>query len=257
MQKSGRWWLAGLAVLLVGCGLTDYEQQMAKTRARLAWLAQEDALLAGPVEWPTGLPRLFFRPPVGVATAPSGGTVPAGEWLHHFPAAERGAALPPVELFLGVLPRSERKLESRITDYVRAHADWIPSTQDVDGPREETFVRPCDIPELRVPVRIRRFGLTTEELPQWPAPERVSLPRRVVYQYEVNIHDTGEWFVVVIFKRFDRPATEDAWARHGLEPDPRFPTVDVKKLAEQRRYSLAMLRVGPAAEARFRLMGRN
>ena len=63
-------WVSALAVLPSGCGLSDYQKQMAKEQQRIERLEEEDAKLGDPVQLPDKKDRpaaYFFRPPKPVA----------------------------------------------------------------------------------------------------------------------------------------------------------------------------------------------
>jgi hypothetical protein len=60
--------MGALAALFAGCGLSHYEEQMARAQARLKQIDERDTYLGAPLQLPdkAGRPAVFFRPPRGI-----------------------------------------------------------------------------------------------------------------------------------------------------------------------------------------------
>jgi hypothetical protein len=246
--------------LAAGCGLAEYQAQLARTQKRLQSVDEENELLAGPLEFPERGPEIFFRPPQPVQTKASPKNVPASDGLFHFPAADSKAAMPTVEVIAGALPRSDRfRDEDRVfaylkNDFLKAHAGGAVWPRDGGQPVKAVYELKSD---PRQQVEYRRLNLAADEKPLWPTPNRAVLPHQVVYHYDVYVHPTSTSWVVIILKQLNQEQTTDSWKGQGFDPETlkQIPTADAKKRQEQQRLSLATLRTGPAAEA-F-LHGRN
>jgi hypothetical protein len=105
-------WLAGLGLLICGCGLADYEKQMANSQARVERIEEERKFLDEPIFVPRKfekeasypLVNLFFRPPKGInPAAPANEKEPHGGILYWYPPRKPGSAggVTRVELAIG------------------------------------------------------------------------------------------------------------------------------------------------------------
>ncbi len=262
MQK--RCLLLTVAVLLPGCGLTDYEEQLKATQERLKLVDEENQLLADPLELPDRGTPVFFRPPKGITSKPS----KTGDWLVHFPWSDSSALVPPLEVLVGVLSKkTEGDIDAKVKEALRAHADANPEPRSPPH-RTEFFIRqgesrhlPRDQPsEAGDRIKYERAGWTTREKPLWPAPDRAKAPEVCVYDYDVYTRSVGDWLVIVIFKRLNRAETAKLWKEKGVDQAliDRLPSWEPKKAGDQNqlRASLATLRVGAAAKARLEPYGK-
>ncbi len=90
-------WLAGLALVLSGCGLADYEKRMEKAQADLQRYEEENRLLDKPVYVPSQkdkgpLANVFFRPPRGISSTAANENDPRGGLLYSYlPRYDRAA----------------------------------------------------------------------------------------------------------------------------------------------------------------------
>jgi hypothetical protein len=157
-----------LALLLVpaclGCGLSDYEQHMLESQARLARLEEQARLLGEPLELPrrpkvnpedVEQPDLFFRPPRGLDKSPANADKPLGGkppkqsgFLYHYarptannppPGGKPAGANPGLtDLYVAlVTDRPETGFKIFIDDVMRIFPHI--STSVVERPREYTF----------------------------------------------------------------------------------------------------------------------
>jgi hypothetical protein len=157
--------LAAAALLLGGCGLSDYEAKLASEQKRVDRLDEENMLLGEPLDLPPqksreattplGTPTLdvFFRPPRGINTKYD--PTPLGELLYRYTrAAPRGGARryspgyvdpadnPFLEVDLAVTPEGNWK---EFTDKVQqpfqgmAAAEPIPPLKEPAGKKRLDF----------------------------------------------------------------------------------------------------------------------
>jgi hypothetical protein len=273
MQRWRLGFFLPIVVLLSGCGVGAYQEQMDKTRQRMAYLDEEHELLEDPAFFPAKAPPIFFRPPRGIALHASEKSFPPSDWMFHFPWADVQALVPPVEVFVGEAKkakdeRADAWLNGRVLEYLRLHADEKPGPRAGDSPSELVLTRFSDSPTDRKPIRYRRYGFhTDQESPQWPSPSRPRLPERCQYNYDVYLTETPETWAVVVFKELNTTATAESWLKRGVSADQvkKLPAWNPKPLTlnaefgqplAAREASLATLVVGERAERRLKLMGR-
>lgn len=256
MQKACL--ILALILLPLGCGLTDYDEQLKATQERLKLVDEENELLADPLELPDRGTPVFFRPPKGIAPKPS----KAGDWLVHYPWSESAALVPPLEILVGVLSKkTEGDIDAKVKEALRVHADANPEPRSPTH-RNEFFIRQGEsrhLPEAGDRIKYERAGWTTREKPLWPAPDRAKAPEVCVYDYDVYTRSVGDWLVIVILKRLNREETAKLWKEKGVDQGliDRLPNWEPKKAGDQNplRASLATLRVGAAAKARLDAYG--
>jgi hypothetical protein len=123
--------------------------------------------------------------------------------------------------------------------------------------KPESYVRDSDLAPLRMPVAYLHRQFISEEKPLWPAPSRAAAPGPCVYHYDVFVDDADDSWIAVIFKQLDIGATEERWRKLPASEtkDSALPSYEPSAFAQARRLSLATLRIGNAAAARFRLHG--
>jgi hypothetical protein len=236
------------------CGVGSYEAAMARTRERLAYVDRADRLLGEPVTMPTGQrPALFLRPPKGIQSVAKGEAI--AEWLTCFPWSDAKTLVPPLELLVGVHPRTEREeLDTLIARDLRTKGAPLQRPTDASSGRDVVVHQDNNVVGDGSAIRFRRLLLHAEEAPGGPAPRRGVASNPCIYRYEALIHEPDEWCIVVIFKQLDRDATERLWKAQGVDPAEirRLPVIERKEWAQQREFCLASLRVGEAAEARWK-----
>jgi hypothetical protein len=264
---------AGILLLIPGCGMRAYEEQLEKTRQRMAYLDQEHRLLEDPAHFPDKAPPLFIRLPRGLATHASDKSQPASDWIFHFPWADARFLAPPLDAFVGAAKKSkeesvEQFLQNRVLEYLRLHADEKPAARPGDSPGEIVVTRFSDSLADQQPIRFRRWGYrTNQELPQWPAPARAKLPQRCVFDYDVFVTENAGWWGVVVFKVLNTEATAKSWEKRSVaaelvrklptwEPPSAHLTTESGQPLEAREVSLATLRTGERAAERWKLLRR-
>jgi len=264
---------AGILLLIAGCGMRAYEEQMEKTGQRMAYLDQEHRLLEDPACFPDQAPPLFIRLPRGLATHASDKSQPASAWMFHFPWADSRLLAPPLETFVGAakMGRDEsvaQFVQNRVLEYLRLHADEKPAPRPGDSPGEIVVTRWSDSLADQQPIRYRRWGFRTgQELPQWPAPARAKLPQRCVYDYDVFVTENSGLWGVVVFKVLNTEATAKSWEKRSVaaelvrklptwEPPSANLTTESGQPLEAKEASLATLRTGERAAERLKVLRR-
>jgi len=179
----------------------------------------------------------------------------------HFAWGNPGARVPVLEVFLGIYGKeecpSELSLLDKIKDEIHAHTERIPLHRSLEPESHRRQGESPLLPAANEAVSYRRYQLDLEgERPLWPAPRRVQLPDGALcqYTYDVYVHDAEQEWVVVIFKELDQGRTVKQWQSQGVLPAElaQLPRVDEGVLRLERHFSLATLRLGPAAETRMR-----
>src|SRR5437868_4092151 len=101
---------AWLAVLLAGCGLSDYEKKMQDTETRAARFEEQAKVLGIPLDLPLPdpkqkdfptLPRVSMRPPRGLVNQPGKAPRPGGRWVYSPVSPKSAAPFAEVELAFG------------------------------------------------------------------------------------------------------------------------------------------------------------
>jgi hypothetical protein len=208
--------MLGLAAFLTGCGLSDYEANMASEQARVHRLDEENKYLDDPVEWParkegdkkdTGKKdvdknyvEVFFRPPRGISRKPNAkqhGT------LYVFPRSDNGSLLE-IEIGTAVTTGDFGNDVRRL---------FVPAGKEA----------PWNDTEKSVPGRIEPLAFRTTTFDEAGA------------TYSINIYKKGNMQVAVVY-HLDKGKSSDTTTKMELSLESL--AIDAEAAQERRRFGL-------------------
>ena len=172
--------LAGLLLLVTGCGLKNYEEQMLQTQAKLKRFEEESKLLDGELRFslpaPTekGAPQppvIFLRPPKGIQPTASNEKEPRNRILYTFPSRGLNAAGVFHNVEVGVGDKS-KDFDGSVLSSFSVSGDLVRVTQQKNPPN-------------RAPITFKRIdfddGQFSYSVNFWAGPENQVA---IVYTYQ-------------------------------------------------------------------------